>query len=88
MGGVVRDWWFRREREDQASSVRDTFTNMNARRLTIFSPQTAYTAEGVSFEQYLARRLGWSVERLVLVFDDFLREIFDRTWCVLVQSAC
>ena len=61
---------------------------MKARRLTISSPQTAYTGEGVSFEQYLARRLGWSVERLVAVFDDFLREIFDRTSSILVQSPC
>ena len=64
------------------------FTNIKVRQLTICSPQTAYTTEGVSFEQYLAGRLGWSVERLVIVFDDFLREIFDRTSCILVRSLC
>lgn len=39
---------------------------------------TAYTANGIAFQEYLAKRIGWSVDRLNIVFHDFLRDIFDR----------
>ena len=34
--------------------------------------------EHETYEEYLAKRIGWSVDRLRLVFDDFLRDMFDR----------
>ncbi len=34
--------------------------------------------ENETFEQYLAKCGGWSVDRLRTVFDDFFRDIFDR----------
>lgn len=56
--------------------------------LTSTRPCTAYNLKGVSFEEYLAKRIGWSVDRLVLVFDDFLRDIYDRTYVPTYSPAC
>ena len=44
------------------------------------SPCTAFSLAGMSFEEHLAARMGWSLDRFLTVFDDFLRDVLDRTF--------
>ena len=43
--------------------------------------------ENETFEQYLAKRTGCSVSRLRTIFDDFLRDMFDRKCYVVSVGA-
>ena len=47
--------------------------------LTSCSPCSAFSLAGMSFEEHLAARMGWSLDRFLTVFDDFLRDVLDRT---------
>ena len=42
------------------------------------SPSTAFSPNGLTFESYLCAQIGWSQERLLCTFDNFIRDIMDR----------
>ncbi|TFK78103.1 hypothetical protein K466DRAFT_607313 [Polyporus arcularius HHB13444] len=46
-------------------------------RIVFEHTSTAFTADHLTFEDYLCKRLGWSVDRLLCTFDDFIRDIYD-----------
>ncbi|RDX47945.1 hypothetical protein OH76DRAFT_1484381 [Lentinus brumalis] len=47
------------------------------RRFIFEHTSTAYTTDNLTFESYLSRKIGWSVDRLLCTFDDFIRDIYD-----------
>lgn len=50
------------------------------------STSTAYTTDNLTFESYLSRKIGWSVDRLLCTFDDFIRDIYDRKFSMISTS--
>ena len=57
-----------------------------AYKLTYAISDGTAAREHETYEEYLAKRIGWSVDRLRLVFDDFLRDMFDREYLYSISG--